>query len=236
MDNEKHDESLNAHQSTEDEIVIEIMRGDDEKAAEDKPEEHERKDHLAKALEGLVSESLPSRIRRFYRKHFKGKLLRTLSVLVVVALIVTLCANLVKNRNFTVTFYQVRSDKVSDNIRIAVLADLHNNEFGKKNCKLVDKIKSLHPDLIVYAGDMMMYKNKDYSVLFDLSDKLCMIAPIYACYGNHELDQYLFKDREFTKKLKQHNVTLLSNEARDVVVGRTTLQFIAISETLRILM
>lgn len=230
MENEKRDESLNAHQTTEDEVVIEVMRGDSEKAAEDKPEVNERRDHLAKALENLVSESISSRFLRFYKRYFKGKLLRTIGALVIIALIVNLCVNLVKNRDFTVTFYQVRSDKVSDNIRIAVLADLHNNEFGDENSKLVDKIKSLHPDLIVYAGDMMMYKNNDYSVLFDLSDKLCMIAPIYACYGNHELDQYLFKDRSFTKKLKQHNVTLLSNEARDVVVGRTTLQFIAISE------
>ena len=230
MENNKRDESLNAHQITEDEVVIEVMRGDDEKNLEEKPEIHERKDNLAKALENLVSESIISRFRRFYRRHFKGKLLRTIGALVIIALIATLCFNLVKNRSFTVTFYQIRSDKVSDNIRIAVLADLHNNEFGEDNCVLVDKIKSLHPDLIVYAGDMMNYKNSDYSVLFDLSDKLCMIAPIYACYGNNELDQYLFKDRDFTRQFKLHNVTLLSNEARDVVVGRTTLQFIAISE------
>ena len=88
----------------------------------------------------------------------------------------------------------------------------------------------LRPDLIVYAGDMMNYRNSDYSVLFNLSDQLSEIAPIYACYGNNELDQYLFEDKQFTMQLISHNVRLLSNKAVDVEVGSTVIQMIAISD------
>lgn len=230
MDKSNHSEALDALANNDEELVIEVMRGDGEKSLEDKPEESAANKRVSKVLENLKSESIPKQIKGFYKKHFKGRFLRILCVLILVTITGILVYNGIINRNFCVTFYQIRSDKVSNNIRIVELADLHNNKFGKKNSKLIDKIASLHPDLIFYAGDMMNHHNSDYSVLFDLSDELSKIAPIYACYGNHEYDQYLFVDKEFRKKLEEHNVTVLSNEKADVVVGRTSFQLIAISD------
>lgn len=173
-----------------------------------------------------------------YKKHNKCKSKAVKIVLfsalfLVVALALTVGINVLINRNFTVSFYQIRSDKVSDNIRIIELSDLHNKEYGTDNSKLIGKIKDLNPDLIVYAGDMMNYKNSDYSVLFGLSDKLSEISPIYACYGNNELDQYLFEDKQFSKEFKKHNVNLLSNEAVDIKVKNSILQIIAVSADLQ---
>ena len=162
-----------------------------------------------------------------------GKVLLIVAVVLVAVLVLTVAVNIFINRNFTVSFYQIRSDKVSDNIRVIELSDLHNKEYGKDNSKLISKIKDLNPDLIVYAGDMMNYKNSDYSVLFGLSDNLSKIAPIYACYGNNEIDQYLFEDRQFTSSLKKHNVNLLSNELAEVKVKNSILQLIAVSDDLK---
>ena len=230
MENDNLNKALEAQEKTEDELVIEVMRGDNEKSADDSSYDHNPTQRVKTIIENITSESVFKRLIRVYRQHFKGRFLRILGALVVVSMVAVIVFNTIVNRNFTVSFYQLRSDKVSDNIRIIVLADLHNREYGKKNSKLIDKIKALHPDLIVYAGDMMNYKNSDYSVLFDLSDKLSVIAPIYACYGNHEIDQWLFRDKTFTSQLEEHNVTLLSNEAMEVTVGRTTMQLIAISD------
>jgi len=164
------------------------------------------------------------------RKPKKLKVFLSLVLLLVVGVISTVGVNIYINQNFMVTFYQLRCDKVSDNIRIIELADLHNIEYGKGNSKLIKEIRDLHPDLIFYAGDMMNYRDSDYSVLFHLSDELSEIAPIYACFGNNELDQYLFEDKEFVNKLEEHNVELLSNEAGNVKVKNTVIQLIAISE------
>ena len=167
------------------------------------------------------------------KKPSKFKVVWAILLILLAAIVLTVAVNIIVNQNFTVTFYQLRSDKVSDNIRIIELADLHNKEYGKNNEKLVGKIKELHPDMIVYAGDMMNYRDDDYSVLFDLSDKLSEIAPIYACYGNNELDQYLFEDKEFAEKLTAHNVNLLSNEAVDVEVGHSVIELIAVSDDVK---
>ena len=87
------------------------------------------------------------------------KIVKIVALVLVVAIVATVGVNIILNRNFTVSFYQVRSDKVTDNIRVVELADLHNATYGKDNEKLVAKVKALKPDLIFYAGDMMNYKN-----------------------------------------------------------------------------
>ena len=166
------------------------------------------------------------------RRHLGLKLFFGIIAFLLVVAVATFGINYLVNQNFTVSFYQITSDKVSSNIRIVELSDLHNSQYGKNNSELISKIKSLKPDLIVYAGDMMNEGDSDYSVLFDLSDELCKIAPIYACYGNNELDQQLFYDKTFRKQLERHNVTLLSNEAADVEVDNTVLQLVAISDNL----
>ena len=74
----------------------------------------------------------------------KKKALKTVlitALVLVIVLVLTIGINVVINRNFTVSFYQIRSDKVSDNIRVVELSDLHNKEYGKDNCKNVEKIK-----------------------------------------------------------------------------------------------
>ena len=164
------------------------------------------------------------------RKHTVLKAFLTMILVLLVAVGLIVGGNMLVNQNFTVSFYQITSDKVSDNIRIVELADLHNREYGADNSKLIARIKALQPDLIVYAGDMMLEDSGDYSVLFNLSDKLSEIAPIYACYGNHELDRQLFSDKQFTKQLESHHVNLLSNEATEVEVGSSVVQLIAVSD------
>ena len=163
----------------------------------------------------------------------KAGILKAILMLLAAAVILTVAVNVVLNQNFTVSFYPIRCEKVSGNIRVIELADLHNKQFGKNNSKLVEKIRMLCPDMIVYAGDMMTYKDDDYSVLFDLSDQLCEIAPIYACYGNNELDQFLFRDKTFTEQLTAHGVCLLSNEAKDVEVGSSVVQLVAVSDDVK---
>jgi predicted MPP superfamily phosphohydrolase len=168
------------------------------------------------------------------RKHRGLKIFFGIIAVLLIAAVATVGVNeFIINKDFTVSFYQITSDKVSNNIRIVELADLHASEYGENNSRLIAKIKALKPDIIVYAGDMMNEDETDHSVLFDLSDSLSTIAPIYACYGNNELDYQLFTDKTFKDQLELHNVKLLSNEAMDVEVGNTVLQFIAISDNVK---
>lgn len=55
------------------------------------------------------------------------------------------------------SFFHLYSEKVdtAQTIRLVVLSDLHNSEFGAYNSELVDKVRRLSPDVILIAGDMV---------------------------------------------------------------------------------
>ena len=38
---------------------------------------------------------------------------------------------------------------------MAIISDLHDNQLGKNNKKLIDKINSQSPDIILVIGDMV---------------------------------------------------------------------------------
>ena len=152
-------------------------------------------------------------------------------IAVILIIVLAVCAfNLLNQSEIDVTFYQVRSDKVSDNIRIVVLADLHLKEFGKDNIRLVEQIDKLTPDIIACVGDMNNLKNDDYSVVTNLCEKLVNIAPVYYALGNNEYEAKLFKDSNITKDLKAVGVHVLDDASEIVDIKDTKLNIGGLSQ------
>jgi predicted MPP superfamily phosphohydrolase len=89
-----------------------------------------------------------------------------------------------------VSTYTIPTDKVGqipEDLTIVLLADLHNNTFGKKNRRLVKKIHSLKPDLVVVAGDLITKQQPCIpGNAYDLLKELVLNYPVYYSYGNHE--------------------------------------------------
>ncbi len=94
-------------------------------------------------------------------------------------------------------FIKVRHHVISDlrikkNTRIVSFSDLHGRSFGKNNIKLINKIESLKPDLVLTAGDIMTAKDLgmdikgSVDVACDLIHELTKICPVYYGMGNHE--------------------------------------------------
>ena len=94
----------------------------------------------------LVKKKTARRKNRFLRKLFR--------VLIVLVLILAIIAAAVyfysqyTQTHYLIRFYQETSGKVSDNIRIAVVSDIHNREYGENNETLISDIRALKPDLI----------------------------------------------------------------------------------------
>ena len=111
------------------------------------------------------------------------------------------------------SFYQLSSNQVTGSVRIVALSDLHNREFGDQNSDLVDKVKSLQPDIIAILGDMTISDGKyDYSVILSLCEKLKEIAPVYYGWGNHEYRDMLVEGNYTLKSaLEKLGVHLVNN-------------------------
>lgn len=144
-----------------------------------------------------------------------------------------------------VTPYEVTVNKKvkdMDSLKIILLADTH---FGYSiNCrhaqKMVEKINAQDPDIVCIAGDIF---DNDYDAISDpegVCNALKSIKSrygVYACWGNHDLDEPILAGFTFGGKkkdqadprmeqlLRDANIHLLTDEAELIddkfyVVGR----------------
>lgn len=144
-----------------------------------------------------------------------------------------------------VTPYEVTVNKKvkdMDSLKIVLLADTH---FGYSiNCrhaqKMVEKINAHDPDIVCIAGDIF---DNDYDAISDpegVCNALKSIKSrygVYACWGNHDLDEPILAGFTFGGKkkdqadprmeqlLRDANIHLLTDEAELIddkfyVVGR----------------
>ena len=73
-----------------------------------------------------------------------------------------------------------------EGFRIAVISDLHDRRFGKKNRRLVDKVLNASPDLAVMAGDMHENPHPP-KPFYDLISGISARVPLTYTEGNHDL-------------------------------------------------
>ncbi|MBQ8827614.1 MAG: metallophosphoesterase [Clostridia bacterium] len=117
-----------------------------------------------------------------------------------------------------VTEYTVSSKKTETNVKIAVVADLHNHEYGEENIELINKIKEKNPDLIAVVGDVVMKDDDNISVLDSILRSLTEIAPTYFCLGNHEL-ALIDRGIDIESVVSATGAVILDDELTDVCVN-----------------
>lgn len=137
-----------------------------------------------------------------------------------------------QNNSITITKINYQNDKVPvtfHGYKILQLSDLHNKEFGKGQQKILKKIESIHPDIIVITGDLIDSKKTDIDVALDLVKGAIKIAPIYYVSGNHEAwsGTYL----TLKAKLEEIGVTVLENQKVTIVKDDESIEIIGITDT-----
>lgn len=88
--------------------------------------------------------------------------------------------------HISVSNYKIETNKVKNNYRLVLIADLHNKVFGNNNDVLIQKIKEQNPDFVIAAGDIVFKKEKNTDIAKDLLCSISEFAPVYYGMGNHE--------------------------------------------------
>lgn len=93
------------------------------------------------------------------------------------------------NTSVHVSNFTVKSEDLPaafDGFRIVQVSDFHNEEFGKDNKSLLDKIRNANPDIIAFTGDTLDSYEVNYEIALDFVSEAQKIAPCYFVMGNHE--------------------------------------------------
>ncbi|EEK69998.1 MULTISPECIES: metallophosphoesterase [Bacillus cereus group] len=118
-----------------------------------------------------------------------------------------------QNNLISITEVKITSSKIPSSFKgykILQISDLHNKKFGDNQDVLIQKVKSINPDIIAITGDLIDSKSYDAEISMQVIRELVKEYPVYFVTGNHE--KWSGKYNSLEKKLKKQHVTVLRNE------------------------
>ena len=105
-----------------------------------------------------------------------------------------------------------------DGLTAVFISDLHDNELGEDNADLLQAVRKAKPDLVLIGGDMPTvkpWKEKDFSALARLFNRLAADYPIFYGLGNHEQrmkdEDYSGWWEEYSSLLEGMGICILDN-------------------------
>lgn len=110
-----------------------------------------------------------------------------------------------------VTEYELSTAKVTRDVNIVMLADLHIGCMSseKRTEQMVDQINNLNPDLVLYVGDVVNDNTSNLGIHADHLAQLRAPHGILGVYGNHERYQ---KDREVRDFYTRAGIRVMRDE------------------------
>lgn len=129
--------------------------------------------------------------------------------------------------------YEIETSKLKgmQNVKFAILSDLHGVIFGEDNQELFDAIMEEKPDAVMILGDMLVRREIDtLGPAEKLLTKLSENLPVYYVLGNHE--QYFMEYVEtqevylqYERRLTNAGVCFLHNEHTSMELKGTDFVF-----------
>ena len=158
----------------------------------------------------------------------KKKWILSFLALVLIALVIWIIWG---NTAIEVNEYKITSDRIPEaftGFRIAQVSDLHNNEFGEGNSKLLSLLSQTDPDIIVITGDLIDSRQTDLDVALEFARQAIQIAPVYYVSGNHEarVSEY----EELKIGLTDAGVIVLENQKVEISREGESITFIGLDD------
>lgn len=124
--------------------------------------------------------------------------------------------------------------------KIAQISDLHVGTWGNDTTfisNLVDSVNALHPDLIVFTGDIVNRRTSEVEPFVKPLSRLKAPDGVMSIFGNHDYGDYMdwtdLKDREINnQELLEHQKSMgwdiLNNDKRFIVRGNDSILVIGV--------
>lgn len=134
---------------------------------------------------------------------------------------------IIDGTRFVIREYTLESDKIQDGIDMAVLADLHNKQYGRDNCRLLEALDRMQPHVVMVAGDILTAKpGKGYELAASFMERVAEKYPVYYGLGNHEYRMKIYPEHygdefaEYMKRLKNAGIQVLDNQSAQIHIQR----------------
>lgn len=127
------------------------------------------------------------------------------------------------NESLSVSHYTVVSGKLSGNIRLAFISDVHNTLYGKNMDELVNAVKESTPDAVIFGGDLFDDEwGEPNSVL--LVKRLTELYPCFYSLGNHEFHHNDTGADLIKREMRALGVNVLDGRTFDLTANGSTVR------------
>lgn len=153
------------------------------------------------------------------------------SILLIATLVGCSIFLYLQNNLISITEIKITSSKIPSSFKgykILQISDLHNKKFGDNQDVLIQKMKSIDPDIIAITGDLIDSKSYDAEVSMQLIREMVKKYPVYFVTGNHE--QWSGKYNSLEKELKKYGVNVLRNEHVGIRKGEQEINLLGIDD------
>lgn len=153
------------------------------------------------------------------------------SILLIATLVGCSIFLFLQNNLISITEIKITSSKIPSSFKgykILQISDLHNKKFGDNQDVLIQKMKSIDPDIIAITGDLIDSKSYDAEVSMQLIREMVKKYPLYFVTGNHE--QWSGKYNSLEKELKKYGVNVLRNEHVVIRKGEQEINLLGIDD------
>lgn len=150
--------------------------------------------------------------------------------LIIFAIIVSALVFLIifaLNNRLTVSYYEIESSEINNNVRIAFVTDLHSWFYGEEQRSLLRCIDDQQPDIILFGGDIVDDKLPQENAVVVLKSS----AEKYPCYyvsGNHEY--WSGKIGDIKKMIEGYGVIVLEGQSETVTINGQALNICGVDD------
>ena len=159
-----------------------------------------------------------------------SKIRRTL-ISIAVSIVFAIIFCLWQNNSLVISEHDYINESLPsdfDGFKIAHISDLHNKSFGKDQIRLLEKLKSTSPDMIVITGDLIDRRKYDLDVAMMFIEGAVDVAPVYYVSGNHEAWSGEFS--LIKESLLSAGVSVLDNEKLKITKANSWINILGVSD------
>lgn len=131
------------------------------------------------------------------------------------------------DKKLTVSYYEVKSNKISENVRIAFITDLHSCYYGEGQKELLTCIDEQQPDVVLFGGDIVddvLPPENAVTVLKAAAEKY----PCYYVSGNHEYRSG--RIAAIKRMIAGYGIEVLEGQSKAAAVKKQTINICGVDD------
>lgn len=152
-----------------------------------------------------------------------------ISLTLIIIAIIFFC--IWQNNSMIITKSDYYNSKIPDEFNdftLAHISDLHNKMFGENQINILNKVKDISPDIIVFTGDLIDRRKYDLDTAMSFISQVVQIAPVYYVSGNHEA--WSGEYPTIKENLIDAGVHVLDNTESTLSKGNSSIEILGLSD------